>query len=144
MSNTVFSQPGDMVESQTVTRTMVAGRKPCVEIPEQEPEPQPLVKDDDMFETLDKLMLAGLGALSMTRERAEKIFDEYVARGQAEKDARTGFVRDLMDASEKTRKDLEKLINDQVERAVKTLDLAGKEDVRRIEEKLDALLKPKK
>lgn len=97
-----------------------------------------------MFETLDKLMLAGLGALSMTRERAEKIFDEYVHKGQAEKDARTGFVRDLMDASEKTRKDLEKLINDQVERAVKTLDLAGKEDVRRIEEKLDALLKPKK
>ena len=97
-----------------------------------------------MFDTLDKLMLAGLGALSMTRERAEKIFDEYVRKGQDEKDARTGFVRDLMDASEKTRKDMEKLINDQVERAVKTLDLAGKEDVRRIEEKLDALLKPKK
>jgi len=26
-----------------------------------------------MFETLDKMMLAGLGAISMTRDRADKI-----------------------------------------------------------------------
>jgi polyhydroxyalkanoate synthesis regulator phasin len=38
-----------------------------------------------MFETLDKLMLAGLGAVSMTRERAEEIFDEYVSRGKVAK-----------------------------------------------------------
>ena len=38
-----------------------------------------------MFETLDKVLLAGLGALSMTRERAEKIFDEYAQRGEAER-----------------------------------------------------------
>lgn len=96
-----------------------------------------------MFETLDKIMMAGLGALSMTRERAEKIFDEYVQKGQAQKDARSGFVRDLMAASEKTRKSFEKLVNEQVEHAVKTLDLASKEDIQRIEHKLDAL-KPKK
>jgi len=28
-----------------------------------------------MFETLDKLLLAGLGAMSMTKEKAEQIFD---------------------------------------------------------------------
>ena len=38
-----------------------------------------------MFETLDKILLASLGAVSMTREKAEKIFDEYVARGQDER-----------------------------------------------------------
>ena len=44
-----------------------------------------------MFETIDKLFLAGLGTLSMTRERAEKIFDEYVNRGKAENAARTAL-----------------------------------------------------
>ena len=44
-----------------------------------------------MFETLDKMLMASLGAVSMTRERAEKIFDEYVSRGQAEKENRTGY-----------------------------------------------------
>jgi len=94
-----------------------------------------------MFETLDKLMLAGLGAVSMTRERAEKIFDEYVNRGQAEKTARSGFVKDLMDSAEEGRKALEKLISEQVRQVVKELNMATSEDIKRIEEKLDQLLK---
>ena len=97
-----------------------------------------------MFETLDKLALASLGALSMTRERAEKIFDEYVNRGQAEKDARTGFVRDVMDAAEKTRKDLERIVTEQVEAVIKRLDLPTREDIQRLEAKLDKALKAPK
>jgi len=93
-----------------------------------------------MFETLDKIMLAGLGALSMTRERAEKIFDEYVAQGKAARDNRTGFVKELMDHAEKSRNDLEKLVASQVDAAVKKLGLATKEDLRRVEKKLDKLL----
>jgi polyhydroxyalkanoate synthesis regulator phasin len=74
-----------------------------------------------MFETLDRLMLAGLGALSMTRERAEKMFDDYVSRGQAERDARGGFVKEVMDSAERTRRDLEKVISDQVRQTMKSL-----------------------
>ncbi len=93
-----------------------------------------------MFETLDKLMMAGLGAVSMTRERAEKIFDEYVSRGKAEKEHRTGFVKELMDRADENRKTFEKLIADQVKETVAKLELATKEDVERIESKLDQLL----
>ena len=59
-----------------------------------------------MFETLDKLMLAGLGALTMTRERAEKMFDEYVSKGQAAREGRAGFVTEVMDSAERTRSEL--------------------------------------
>ncbi|MBN1507189.1 MAG: phasin family protein [Sedimentisphaerales bacterium] len=93
-----------------------------------------------MFETLDKLMLAGLGALSMTRERAEKMFDEYASRGQAQRDARTGFVKEVMDGAEKTRRELERLVSDQVRQTVKSLQVATQEDIQRIESKLDQLL----
>jgi polyhydroxyalkanoate synthesis regulator phasin len=94
-----------------------------------------------MFETLDKVLLAGLGALSMTRERAEKIFDEYVARGQAERGSRSGFVKELMDHAEKARKDIDKLISDQVQATVQKLHLATQQDVKRLEKKLEKLLK---
>jgi polyhydroxyalkanoate synthesis regulator phasin len=94
-----------------------------------------------MLETLDKLMLAGLGALSMTRERAEKIFDEYVAHGQAARESRSGFVKELMDNVEQRRKDLEKLVAEQVQKAVAKLELATQDDVTRLEKKLDKLLK---
>ena len=93
-----------------------------------------------MFEALDKLMLAGLGAVSMTRERAEKIFDEYVSRGKVEKEARTGFVKEVMDTADKTRKDFEKLISEQVHKTVDKLELATRDDIKRLEEKLDRLL----
>ncbi|MDH7598740.1 MAG: hypothetical protein QHH07_03750 [Sedimentisphaerales bacterium] len=93
-----------------------------------------------MFEAIDKLMLAGLGALSMTRQRAEEIFEEYVKRGQAVQEQRSGFVKDLLDTADKTKAELQKLISDQVGKAVGKLPLATKEDIRRIEEKLDQIL----
>ena len=97
-----------------------------------------------MFETLDKFVLAGLGALSMTRERAEKIFEDYVRRGQAEKSSRAGFVKELMETAEKTRKDLEKLISERVHEAVGKLSLATHEDIQRLEDKLDQFLSGKR
>ena len=93
-----------------------------------------------MFETLDKVMLAGLGAISMTRERAEKIFDEYVSRGKAEKESRTGFVKAVMDAADKNRAELEKLVSEQVRETMEHLDLPTREDMQRLEEKMDKLL----
>ncbi len=93
-----------------------------------------------MFETLDKMMLAGLGALSMTRERAEQMFDEYVSKGKTERDNRTGFVKEVMDSADRTRSELEKMISKQVQETVTTLHLATQEDVQRIEQKLDQLL----
>lgn len=93
-----------------------------------------------MFETLDKMMLAGLGAVSMTRERAEQMFDEYVSKGRAERENRSGFVKEVMDSAERTRSELEKIVSKQVQETVTTLHLATQEDVQRIEEKLDQLL----
>jgi polyhydroxyalkanoate synthesis regulator phasin len=93
-----------------------------------------------MFETLDKLMLAGLGALTMTRERAEKMFDEYVSKGQAEREARSGFVKEVMDNADRTRAEFQRLVADQVRQTVNNLHLATKDDLLRIELKLDQLL----
>jgi polyhydroxyalkanoate synthesis regulator phasin len=89
-----------------------------------------------MFETLDRLMLAGLGALTMTRERAEKLFDEYVSKGQA----RSGFVKEVMDNADRTRAEFQRLVADQVRQTVNNLHLATKDDLLRIELKLDQLL----
>ncbi|MDD5459384.1 MAG: hypothetical protein PHF37_08340 [Phycisphaerae bacterium] len=94
-----------------------------------------------MFDTIEKMMLAGLGAMSMTKERAEKIFDEYVSRGQVEKDKKAGFVHEMLDAAERTRTDLETIISKQVKETVKKLDLAAKEDIAKLEAKIDKLIK---
>ena len=92
-----------------------------------------------MFETMDKMMMAGLGALTMTKEKAENLFDEYVSKGEAVKEARSGFVKDVMDSADKTRSQLEKLISDQIQKTVHDLHLASKEDISRLEGKFDKL-----
>lgn len=89
-----------------------------------------------MFETLDKMMLAGLGALSMSRERAEQMFDDYVSRGRAERDGRSGFVKEVMDSADRTRRELERLVSDQVRQTMKSLQVATQEDVLRVEREM--------
>ena len=97
-----------------------------------------------MMESLNTLMLAGLGALSITRQRAEEIFDQYVRRGQSEKADREGFVKDLMDSADKAREDLTQTIDKRIHQAVEKLNLATRDDLARLEAKLDALLKQPK
>jgi polyhydroxyalkanoate synthesis regulator phasin len=99
------------------------------------------MKETNMFETIDKMFLAGLGAMSMTKDRAEKIFDEYVARGKVEKEQKQGFVKDVMEHAQKTKDDLEKVISEQVKKGISSLAVATKDDIKRIETKLDHLLK---
>jgi polyhydroxyalkanoate synthesis regulator phasin len=93
-----------------------------------------------MFETLDKVFLAGLGAMSMTKEKAEQIFDEYVKKGAVERDQKGGFVKEILDTAEKTRADMEKMVAEQVKKAVASIPLATKEDLKRVEQKLDQIL----
>jgi polyhydroxyalkanoate synthesis regulator phasin len=93
-----------------------------------------------MLDTMQRLVDFGIGALNMTRERAEKLFDECVRRGQADRGHREQFVRDLMDAAEQTRQDLENLVSRQVERVLARLNIATREDLLRLEHKIDQLL----
>ena len=92
-----------------------------------------------MFETFDKMMLATIGALSMTRDRAEKLFDDYVSRGQAEAGRKEGFVNDLLKSAEKSRTELEQMIARQVSQTAQRMDLPTREDIRRLEAKIDRI-----
>jgi len=96
-----------------------------------------------MFEGLDKLLLAGLGAVSTSRERAEKLFDELVQRGQAERGGKSSFVKELLDSAERTRRELEEMVSKQVSQVLAKTSVATKEDIARLEERLNRLTNPK-
>jgi polyhydroxyalkanoate synthesis regulator phasin len=93
-----------------------------------------------MFETLDKIFLAGLGAMSLTKEKAEEIFEEYVEKGKLKREQKSGFVKEILDTAAKSRSDLEKIISEQLQKVLAQMPLATKNDLKRIEEKLDQLL----
>jgi len=93
-----------------------------------------------MFETADKMLLAALGALSTTRQKAEELFNDYATRGKAEKEKQAGIVKDLMDSADKVRSNLEDLVAKQVKQTITSIEVATKEDLARIEAKIDQIL----
>ena len=92
-----------------------------------------------MMKKLDKLMLAGLGALSLSRDRAEKLFDEYVKHGQVARQKHADIIKKLMSEAGKKRAGLERLISDQVKATLGKLNVATKSDLSRLEAKIDRL-----
>ncbi len=93
-----------------------------------------------MLDTLDRLMLAGLGIFSLTRERAQELFEEAVRRGQQQRADRDRFVKDLMDAAARARTDLEELVDRRLRATARSLNLPTRDDMLRIETKIDQLL----
>jgi poly(hydroxyalkanoate) granule-associated protein len=93
-----------------------------------------------MFEAMNKLMLSGLGLMSITRERAEEIFDELVQRGEAEKSQRGRFVEDLTGTAQRARKEFQDLVAKQVRDTIERLNLPTRDDLLRLEAKVDRLI----
>ena len=91
-------------------------------------------------EVIDKILLASIGAMFMTRERAEEVFDEYLQRWETEKALRGTMVEDLIKRSQEAHRELERLLEDHVTEMARKLNLASNDDVRRLEQKLNKLL----
>ena len=91
-------------------------------------------------EIIDKILLAGIGAMFMTRECAEEIFDNYLQKWEAEKAVRGTMVEDLIKRSQEAHRELEKLLADHVNEMARKLNLAKNEDLHRVESKIDKLL----
>jgi polyhydroxyalkanoate synthesis regulator phasin len=84
---------------------------------------------------LEKGFLAGIGLLSMTREKAEKIIDELSHEGEVQKGEMKQWVDKLSDRGEEERQALRKLIRDELKKVLDDMGLATKEDIQKLMEK---------
>lgn len=84
---------------------------------------------------LEKGLLAGIGLLSMTREKAQKIIDDLSHEGEVQKSEVTQWVDQLTSRGEEERNALRKLIRDEMKKVMDDMGLATKEDIQKIMEK---------
>ena len=61
-----------------------------------------------MFEVLEKIILAGVGLASMTKEKAEELVDMLIKKGQVKAKDRNAVLSRLLKATKKFDKELEK------------------------------------
>ncbi|MDY4002596.1 phasin family protein [Streptococcus orisratti] len=91
------------------------------------------------MDELKKVLLAGIGLTSMTLEKADSFVKELVEKGRLTVEEGKELQSELKRKSEDELKDL----TDKINTKTKGVQYATKEDVSRLEEKLDTLLKQK-
>jgi len=96
-----------------------------------------VLKGVTMKTLLEKGFLAGIGLLSMTREKAQKLIDELSHEGELQKGEVKQWVDQLTDRGEEERQALRKLIRDEMKKVVGEMGLATREDIQKLAEKQD-------
>jgi polyhydroxyalkanoate synthesis regulator phasin len=92
-----------------------------------------------MKNKIERGFLAGVGLLSMSYEKAQKIVDELVERGEIQRDEAKEWVDKLVKHGDEERQSMRELIQSEVSQAVGKLGLATKKDVKDLSAKIDAL-----
>ena len=85
-----------------------------------------------MKTNLEKSLLAGIGLLSMTREKAQKIVNDLSIQGGLEKDQGEKWVDQLTHRGEEERQAFRKIIHDEVKTVLDDLGVATKDDLQKL------------
>ncbi|SFR18314.1 phasin family protein [Desulfoscipio geothermicus] len=94
-----------------------------------------------MQDTLRKMLHAGIGAFSMTREKASQIVNELVQKGQVNQEEAGAFIDDLIKKGEQEREALKQNIKGEVLQTTQNLGLVTREELNQLEARVAALEK---
>jgi polyhydroxyalkanoate synthesis regulator phasin len=92
-----------------------------------------------MSSMFKKMMYFGLGALSLTRERAEDFINEMVERGEMSRDEARTYVDELIDRGEQERQELKAEIKDYMQKVKTEMGLISRDELEEIKERLSRL-----
>ncbi len=92
-----------------------------------------------MIDLLKKTLLAGVGAAALTREKVEGLVDELVKKGEIASKEGPKLVKDLLQESQKAKKELEERVEEATQKALKKLRLATRAEVEELKAKLEEL-----
>ena len=90
-----------------------------------------------MTSLLEKGFLAGIGLLSMTREKAQKVIEELTHEGEVQRSEVKEWVDQLSSRGEEERQALRKLVRDEVKKVLDEMGLATKEDIQKLLDRRD-------
>jgi polyhydroxyalkanoate synthesis repressor PhaR len=103
---------------------------------------------DKSMSILRNTVLASIGALHVTKAKAEKIIDDLIKKGELDRSDRKKAVMELLDKAEKTTAELRQKVAREAERAQKGMSrlasgLGGvtREDIQKLDAKLTRLAK---
>jgi len=88
---------------------------------------------------IEKIILAGLGVLSVTKENAEKIVEELVKKGTIAKEEQPDLVRELLKKGNAIRKEIEDIIEKSITDILDKMNIPTKSDINTIMERIEKI-----
>jgi len=94
-----------------------------------------------MIELFEKTLLAGMGALSLTQQKAEELVDELKSRLDLSEDKGRELLERLQNMAKENQKKLEDLAQEEVRKACDRIGVATDEDLKALTKKIQKLEK---
>jgi len=88
-----------------------------------------------------KTFLAGLGLFDLTKEKAEKIVDDLVKRGELSKGDKAAAIKELLKGHDERMKKLREKIDERVEKVTSKIRGVKKQDLEELSQRIDQLAK---
>jgi polyhydroxyalkanoate synthesis regulator phasin len=93
---------------------------------------------------LTKLIETGMNFTELRRSQARQIVSELVAQGQLARDQAASTVDEMLELSRRRREDLRSFVQTEIQRQVRALGIATRDDLDRLERKIAARSAPAK
>lgn len=88
---------------------------------------------------LKEVLLAGVGAVYLTKEKADKIAQELIKRGELAKEDRSDFIAKLMDDMDKQKARMKERFKEEFNSMVKEANLITRDDYDELLTKINEL-----
>lgn len=100
-----------------------------------------LTGGETTMDIFKKTLLAGLGLFDLTKEKAEKIVDDLVKRGELSKGDKASAMKELLKGHDDRMKKLKEKIDERVEKIATKIKGVKKQDLEELSERIDQLAK---
>jgi polyhydroxyalkanoate synthesis regulator phasin len=94
-----------------------------------------------MFDFFRKAALAGIGALTLTEERAQRLITELVEQGRMSKEEGETLFKDMLAKADTSREEWESRVRDMIQEVFRKMDLVPRKDLSYLEEQVRFLEK---
>jgi len=94
-----------------------------------------------MEELIERILLAGAGAFTLTKEKAEKIVDDLIKRGEVARKDQAEFLKELLKRGKNTRVEIEKIVEKSMTNVLNKFNIPTKSDIDALMKKIESLKK---
>jgi polyhydroxyalkanoate synthesis regulator phasin len=92
-----------------------------------------------MLDIIRKSMLAGIGLLTLSQEKARELVDELVKQGEVSKEEGSKLLKEFLEKVDKNTQELEKKVNELLQKTLTKMNIPTKEELEKLRREIESL-----